>query len=177
MLSSTTAGVTSWIAASGIGGSPVTNDTVRFDGSAWVPSSLMTNDASSIGVTGGALYVQGAASGAGAIILKSIAVTVTNPSGASVVISTPSAAHILSVTARVTTTLGAVTSWDLGATGVTQVWGSAFTPGTGAKAVKSRLVEADGTTQIIMTAVGANFNGTGVVKFAILMLVPTAPTS
>lgn len=181
VLSSTTGGVTSWIPASGIGGSPVQHDTVRFDGSAWVPSSVMTNDGSATVTVISTVRVKGSGTGAGYLDIVTLDVVVTAGSftgstfNVGSIFSTPSI--LKSITARVTTAIGGATSWDLGVTGLTQAYGAALTTSTGAKPSKCKVQEVDSSTNIVFTANGANFNGTGVVHLAVMIEVPNAPTS
>lgn len=91
----------------------------------------------------------------------------------------PDKAAVIGVTARVTGAITGAASWSLGVAGSTDRYGSGY--GVGLNAFAEGLTGAPvtyyGDTDLVLTAGGADFGGTGTVRIAVHCLRLRAPAS
>ncbi|MEO0992802.1 MAG: DUF2793 domain-containing protein [Pseudomonadota bacterium] len=88
----------------------------------------------------------------------------------------PDKAIVLGVSARVLTTLGGASSWDLGVAGATNRYGSGFGTGAGEllEGVTGQPQAYYGGTPLVLTAQGGSFTG-GSVRIAVHYLAISGP--
>lgn len=89
----------------------------------------------------------------------------------------PANAIVYGVTARVLSTIGGATTLEMGVSGSTDRYGSGIGVGAGswARGITGSPLAYYAATDLILTAVGGNFNGTGQIRLAVHFAELTLP--
>lgn len=108
---------------------------------------------------------------AGQTYIRSILSTVATNGVASITLTfdTPAGARIHGATVKVTTALGAVISFDVGDALTVDRWGNAISPALNTETTSDDFTDqsepiVDASYGVVLTANGANFNGTGQIE-------------
>ena len=136
---------------------------VTYDGAAWAPG------------------VQALGAGRAATVERVDAVVhQPQPGGVSVAAGAlPGGALVIGVTARVTTALGGVTGFDLGVAGDAARFGLGVgaAAGSASAGVRAAPQAYPGGGDLVLTALGGAFDGTGELRLAVHLLTLTAPSA